>query len=105
MLAEHGLTVADLGDSKSNGTGRRRGRPIGSQNLSTVARKVAKKATAALYVNPETGAKWSGHGRPPAWIVSAPDRAVFLAGAKEASPKKAAAKKTWLKKISAKVGR
>lgn len=32
----------------------------------------------AKYQNPETGATWTGHGKPPAWIKDAPNRDAFL---------------------------
>lgn len=64
------------------------------------ARKVAKKAPKkvalksvkgkrqpafrgpqpAKYVDPETGATWSGFGKPPRWIAGAADRSAFLIG-------------------------
>lgn len=35
-------------------------------------------SAAAKYRHPKTGATWTGHGRAPAWIVSAKDRSKFL---------------------------
>jgi DNA-binding protein H-NS len=37
------------------------------------------KADPAKYVDPKTGATWSGRGRAPAWIANAKDRTAFLA--------------------------
>lgn len=36
-----------------------------------------KKKPEAKYKNPETGETWSGRGKPPLWISTAPDRTVF----------------------------
>lgn len=38
----------------------------------TRARRVAK------YMNPKTGATWSGRGRPPRWILEAENKEKFL---------------------------
>lgn len=56
LLAEHGLTVADL-DGVSGG-GRKAGNALGS--------KVAPK-----YRNPATGETWTGRGLRPKWIAAA----------------------------------
>ncbi|MFL9889894.1 MULTISPECIES: H-NS family nucleoid-associated regulatory protein [Paraburkholderia] len=64
----------------------------------------------ALYVDPKTGATWSGRGRAPAWIAGAKDRSKFLitgatgatAESKTTVAKKAAAKKVATKKAVAK---
>ena len=57
LLAEHGLTVADLGlkAGKSSGTGG-----------STAGRKVAPK-----YRNTATGETWTGRGLQPKWVQAA----------------------------------
>jgi DNA-binding protein H-NS len=64
----------------------------------TAAKKSAsaKRAGAgvARYRDPATGATWSGFGRAPAWLASAPDREVFAVGqGSAAKPKKVAASK------------
>ena len=51
----------------------------------------------ALYLDPKSGATWSGRGRAPAWIANAKDRSRFLidgvtAGDRKPGGKKAAAK-------------
>jgi DNA-binding protein H-NS len=66
----------------------------------------------ALYVDPKTGATWSGRGRAPAWIADAKDRSRFLiagptedkTGPKTTVVKKAAvaAKKAVAKKVATK---
>jgi DNA-binding protein H-NS len=77
MMDEFGLTIADLAKAGS-GTRKTRGRPAGS-GQSAVSRKGATKSKLPpKYRDPESGATWSGHARPPAWIKDAPDRSVYL---------------------------
>ena len=40
----------------------------------------AVNKVAAKYRNPETGAEWSGRGKPPVWIRDFEDRSQFLIG-------------------------
>ncbi len=67
LMAEYELTVDDIAPK------RRRGRPA-------VAGKVGKpaaKPTVGLppkYLDPKTGATWSGRGRKPAWLGKRPER-------------------------------
>jgi DNA-binding protein H-NS len=70
IMETHGLTTADI--DAHIGNGRKRG--------SKPSAKVAGKPTsgAAKYQDPKTGATWTGHGRAPAWIENAKDRAKFL---------------------------
>jgi len=51
---------------------------VGSAARSIKA-KATGKAVSAKYVDPKTGASWSGRGRAPAWIANARDRSAFLA--------------------------
>jgi len=69
VIAQYGLSAADLGLA-----GARRGK--------AKAGKTARRASAgvAKYRDPQSGQTWTGHGRPPAWIVSAKDRNAFLIG-------------------------
>ena len=49
------------------------------------ATKRVKGPQPAMYVDPKSGATWSGRGRAPAWIATAKDRTKFLiAGANQA---------------------
>ncbi|WP_294638290.1 H-NS histone family protein [uncultured Aquabacterium sp.] len=57
MMAEHGLSVADLG-AKAGGKG--------SAGGATAGRKVAPK-----YRNADTGETWTGRGLQPKWIQAA----------------------------------
>lgn len=56
MMAEHGLTVADLGGKAGKASG----------TASTAGRKVAPK-----YRNASTGETWTGRGLQPKWIQAA----------------------------------
>jgi DNA-binding protein H-NS len=70
IMEKHGLTVADI-DAHIDG-GKKGGRKPGVKD-------VAKStASTAKYRDPKSGATWTGHGRAPAWIVSAKDRSKFL---------------------------
>lgn len=55
MMAEHGLTVADLGNE--------RGSRRGSTKPASGGNKVAAK-----FRHPETGETWSGRGLKPKWL-------------------------------------
>jgi len=59
LMAEYELTVDDIT------TKRRRGRPVAGAGKG-VAKK--KPALPAKYMDPKTGATWSGRGRAPAWL-------------------------------------
>jgi DNA-binding protein H-NS len=117
LMNQHGLTTADI-DAH---TPKKRGPKPKSAALyaAGMARPAEAKAktksfnTASKlppkYRNPETGATWSGHARPPAWIKDAGDRSVFLIGkhsASDAAAKKgrdaANAKRTVARKAAAK---
>jgi DNA-binding protein H-NS len=52
MMAQHGITVADLSGGRGKG-GKKKG------------------AVAAKYRNPASGETWSGRGRPPRWLAEA----------------------------------
>jgi DNA-binding protein H-NS len=72
------------------------------------AAKRAKGPQAPMYIDPKTGATWSGRGRAPAWIANAKDRSKFLIGGSDdvaakstsAAAKKAPAKKSAAKKVA-----
>jgi len=61
LMAEYELTVDDIAPK------RRRGRPAAAGKVAKPAAK-AKSALPAKYVDPKTGATWSGRGRAPAWL-------------------------------------
>jgi DNA-binding protein H-NS len=61
----------------------------------------------AKYLDPKTGATWSGRGPAPAWLAAAKDRSKFLiagadAGSADAGSAKVASKKATAKKVAAK---
>jgi DNA-binding protein H-NS len=65
LMKKQGVTLADLtgGSAKPAKAGGKRGRP---------AKAGSKKGAApAKYKNPESGATWTGVGRPPVWILEA----------------------------------
>jgi DNA-binding protein H-NS len=69
LMNAHGLTIADI---EAHIGGRKRARmPAGSK-------ATGKSQQAAKYIDPKTGASWTGHGRAPAWIASAKDRSKYL---------------------------
>jgi DNA-binding protein H-NS len=61
----------------------------------------------AKYLDPKTGATWSGRGPAPAWLAAAKDRTKFMiasadAGSADAGSVKVAGKKASAKKVAAK---
>jgi DNA-binding protein H-NS len=87
LMAEHGLTTADIDSTIPAVPARRRGRPAATTSASLAVKAQRKKVVSGKsklppkYLHPETGATWSGHARPPAWIKDAADRSVFLIAA------------------------
>lgn len=69
LMEKHGLTLADL---QSHLGGSR-----GSRNA-VEEKALGKPSSAAKYLDPKTGATWTGRGRAPGWIVNAKDRSNFL---------------------------
>jgi DNA-binding protein H-NS len=90
MMDEYGLTTADLAKA-GLGAAKQRGRKTGSKNSAGLKNGAMKPKLPPKYRDPLSGATWSGHARPPAWIKDAPDRSVYLIDA--ASGKNGAAKK------------
>ncbi len=60
LMAEFGLTAEDI-EGK-----RRRGRPAGVGKAKAVTK--TKSELPPKYMDPKTGATWSGRGRAPAWL-------------------------------------
>lgn len=67
-IAAYQLSAADLGL-----TGGARKKPARNARRTRAATVGVVK-----YRNPQTGATWTGRGRPPAWIAGAKDRDAFL---------------------------
>jgi DNA-binding protein H-NS len=133
LMLKHGLTTHDIEERAKGKRDRARAERLGlvaGKSKSAKSVKSVKSAGASKgkmppkFRDPKTGATWSGHARPPAWIKNVKDRSKFLidggsasgdtqlaTGAKAAGRKaavkktvagKAAAKKTGVKKASAK---
>ncbi|MBR7977712.1 H-NS histone family protein [Burkholderia cenocepacia] len=83
LMQKHGITTADI---ESFIGGKKRGR----KSAAAVAPK--QGAAAAKYLDPKTGATWTGHGRAPAWIANAKDRTKFLVEVGPAKSVRAASK-------------
>ncbi|WP_061165222.1 H-NS family nucleoid-associated regulatory protein [Caballeronia temeraria] len=73
LMEKHGLTPDDIAAHFS-----KQKRAAGRK--SAAATKSATSGV-AKYVDPKTGATWTGHGRAPAWIATAKNRDKFLASA------------------------
>ncbi len=89
VVAQYGLTAADLGLAGGRGAAR-----------AGKARRAG--AGVAKYRDPNSGQTWTGRGRPPAWIADAKDRDAFLIDAPAAAPKPRAAKAAPAKKRATK---
>jgi DNA-binding protein H-NS len=132
LMLKHGLTTRDIEARAKARRERDRAERLG---LGTTGKLKSAGATKGKlppkYRDPKTGATWSGHARPPAWIKNVKDRSKFLidggsaavelsatvkpaakktarktagrqAAAGKTPAKKAAAKKTAVKKTAAK---
>jgi len=77
IMLTHGLTTVDI-EVKAKA---KREAKAANGSTPTVKAKAAKSlngGTPPKYQHPKTGATWTGHGRAPAWIADAKDRAKFL---------------------------
>jgi len=118
LMIKHGLTTADI---EARAKARRQAKAAGRHLSNGTAKPAsAKGKMPPKYRDPKTGATWSGHARPPAWIKDVKDRTRFLidgsaaialngsgaskatTAAKKVSAKKAPAKKAPAKKAVAK---
>ncbi|WP_250487964.1 H-NS family nucleoid-associated regulatory protein, partial [Caballeronia sp. GaOx3] len=66
LMARHEISIDDVAGFVGKASGKTKANAVG-------------KADSAKYVDPQTGASWSGRGRAPAWIANASDRTAFLA--------------------------
>lgn len=82
LMDKHAVTVADIEAFVGKRRGRKPGSPVAAKQGSSDAK----------YLDPKTGATWTGHGRAPAWIANAKDRSKFLIAG--GAPKSVAAVKT-----------
>ena len=69
LMQSSGVTVADI---EAHLGGKKRGVKASKTPAADTA------AVAAKYMDPKTGAKWSGRGRAPSWIAKARNRNRFL---------------------------
>jgi DNA-binding protein H-NS len=103
LMARFGLSLTDLGKGPEKGSQKtavtdvvRRGRPPkaatlnGSADIKHVG--FPKGKMPPKYRDPKTGAVWSGHARPPAWIAKVKDRTRFLINPADVAPKPTASK-------------
>lgn len=117
LMLEHGLTTADIdahtGAAKAGANrGPKPGAKQAGKSVVTIVKKLATSVKGKLppkYLDPKTGATWSGHARPPAWIANVKDRTIFLiAGGVEATVAANAGvvskAKAAVKKVSKEVG-
>jgi DNA-binding protein H-NS len=77
LMLKHGLTTKDI---EARAKARREAKAAG-RHLSNGVARAAAKAKGKMppkYRDPKTGATWSGHARPPAWIKNVKDRTRFL---------------------------
>jgi len=77
LMKESEISVADI---EAHIGGKKRGLKPGKKTAAVAA------VAAAKYMDPKTGATWSGRGRAPAWIASAKNRNRFLVDGKAARP-------------------
>jgi len=95
QIAEFGLTAADLG-------------LVIAKRRGAKTSKAKKLALTPKYCDPTTGKTWNGHGKRPAWIVTAQNMGnldeLLIANSiptQATAPEKPAAKKTQKKRTSA----
>jgi DNA-binding protein H-NS len=84
IMLKHGLTTADI---EARAKARREARSAAATPVVKALSRVAgaNGKMPPKYRDPKTGATWSGHARPPAWIKDVKDRTKFLIdGAKQA---------------------
>ncbi|EIM99506.1 histone family protein nucleoid-structuring protein H-NS [Paraburkholderia hospita] len=76
LMVKHGLTTSDI----ETYTGKKGKRTVAASQTAGTPDVTAK------YVDPATGATWSGRGRAPGWVANATNRDRFLAGAIKLQP-------------------
>jgi len=77
IMLEHGLTTLDI-EAKAKAKREAKGAIGSTPNVKVKVARSLKSGTPPKYQHPKTGATWTGHGRAPAWIAGAKDRAKFL---------------------------
>jgi DNA-binding protein H-NS len=119
LMQKHNLTTADIAAYSGPGRKKGRGKAAAAGRPASSAKSTAKSKLPPKYRDPKTGATWSGHARPPAWIKDVKDRSKFLidgagtsslkadgrSASKRAAAKTNAAKKTAAAKVARKAAR
>jgi DNA-binding protein H-NS len=77
IMLTHGLTTDDI-ELKAKAKRDAKAANASTPNVKVRAAKSQTGGTPPKYQHPKTGATWTGHGRAPAWIAEAKDRAKFL---------------------------
>jgi DNA-binding protein H-NS len=103
LMIKHGLTTEDIERRAKARRERERAERLGLKSGKVKTASAAKGKLPPKYRDPKTGATWSGHARPPAWIKDVKDRSKFLidaaaAVAEAVAPAKPAARKATAKK-------
>jgi len=76
LMARHEISIDDVAGFVGKALGKTKANAVG-------------KADSAKYVDPQTGASWSGRGRAPTWIANASDRTAFLSASAGEAPVRA----------------
>jgi DNA-binding protein H-NS len=77
IMLVHGLTTVDI-EVKAKAKREAKAANGSTSNVKATVARTLKSGTPPKYQHPKTGATWTGHGRAPAWIADAKDRAKFL---------------------------
>jgi len=108
LMLKHGLTTHDIETRAKARRDRAQAKRLGLDGKAASA-SASKGKLPPKYRDPKTGATWSGHARPPAWIKDVKDRSKFLidggsaaGGVQAAASAKTAGRKTAAKKGAAK---
>ena len=108
IMLKHGLTTEDI-EARAKARRERAKATTKHAGNGKVKAAATKGKLPPKYRDPKTGATWSGHARPPAWIKDVKDRSKFLIGAASAAADtavvtkaKGAASKTAAKKATTK---
>jgi DNA-binding protein H-NS len=85
LMIKHGLTTRDIEARAKARRERAQAQRTRAAGVKLKAAGPVKGKLAPKYRDPETGATWSGHARPPAWIKNVKDRSRFLIDAGSAT--------------------
>ncbi|ALL68733.1 Histone H1-like protein HC2 [Paraburkholderia caribensis MBA4] len=102
LMIKHGLTTEDIERRAKARRERERKVRLGVSSGKAGITSAVKGKLPPKYRDPKTGATWSGHARPPAWIKDVKDRSKFLIDAAAAAAEPAVTAKAVTKKAAAK---